>query len=167
METSARVRELIDGGVRFVDPSTVYIDGNVTIGAGTKIGPGVILRGDVVIGQNCRVTNYVEIKQSTIGDGTKISHMTYIGDAVVGKNCNIGCGVVFCNYDGREKHQTTIGDGVFIGSNVNLVAPVTIGDGAFIAAGSTITDDVPEWAFAIARGCQSIVDKWNDGGRRY
>jgi bifunctional UDP-N-acetylglucosamine pyrophosphorylase/glucosamine-1-phosphate N-acetyltransferase len=105
----------------------------------------------------------VEIKKSVIGEGTKVSHMTYIGDGVVGKNCNIGCGVIFCNYDGKEKHQTTIGDNVFVGSNSCLIAPLTIGDSAFIAAGSVITDAVPADALAIARARQAVKENWNKG----
>jgi bifunctional N-acetylglucosamine-1-phosphate-uridyltransferase/glucosamine-1-phosphate-acetyltransferase GlmU-like protein len=147
-------------GVNITDPYNVYIDAQVEIGAGTKIGPGVVLRGETKIGKNCRVTNFVEIKKSTIGDGTKISHMSYIGDATIGKNCNIGCGVIFCNYDGKQKHQTTIGDNAFVGSNSNLVAPLVIGENAFIAAGSTITQDVPARALAIARARQAMKEDY-------
>jgi len=150
----------MQNGVQITDPYNVYIDVDAKIGAGTKIGPGVVLRGACDIGKNCRITNYVEIKKSKIGDGTKISHMTYVGDAEVGSNCNLGCGIVFCNYDGKNKHKTIVGNNCFIGSNCNLVAPVTIGDNAFVAAGSTITQDVPADALALARARQAIKEGW-------
>ena len=150
----------VANGVIFTDPNNVYIDAEVKIGAGTKIGPGVVLRGECVIGENCRITNFVEIKKSIIGNGTKISHMSYIGDAEVGKNCNIGCGVVFCNYNGRIKQQTVVGENVFIGSNSNLVSPVKIGDNAYVAAGSTITKDVPANALGIGRARQAVKIDW-------
>ena len=172
ISTFARVRindVHLANGVQITDPHNVYIDADVQIGKGTKIGPGVILRGETKIGENCRITNFVEIKKSTVGDGTKISHMSYIGDATIGKECNIGCGVVCCNYDGKEKHKTTIGNKAFIGSNTNLVAPVTVGNGAFVAAGSTITNDVPDKSFGIARARQAIKEGWlpgqNDGAK--
>jgi bifunctional N-acetylglucosamine-1-phosphate-uridyltransferase/glucosamine-1-phosphate-acetyltransferase GlmU-like protein len=151
----------MNNGVQITDPYNVYIDADAKIGAGTKIGPGVIIRGATEIGKGCKLTNYVEVKKSVIGDGTKIAHMSYIGDAEVGKNCNIGCGVVFCNYDGKEKHKTTVGDNVFMGSNTNLVAPVTVGNNAFIGAGSTITADVPARALAIARARQAVKEEYN------
>ena len=147
-------------GVHISDPYNVYIDADVQIGTGTRIGPGVVLRGETTIGENCKITNFVEIKKSTLGDGTKVSHMSYIGDATIGKNCNIGCGVVFCNFDGKAKHETKVGDNVFIGSNSNLIAPLTIGENAFIAAGSTITNDVPASSLALARARQAIKENW-------
>jgi len=118
---------------------------------GSVIGPFAHLREGTKIGENCRIGNFVEIKNSTIGDNTKIAHLSYVGDAVVGKNCNIGCGVVFCNYDGKDKHKFVVGDNVFIGSNVNLVAPIKLANNSFIAAGSTLTKDVPTETVAIAR----------------
>jgi bifunctional UDP-N-acetylglucosamine pyrophosphorylase/glucosamine-1-phosphate N-acetyltransferase len=106
-----------------------------------------------------RVGNFVEIKNSTIKQNTKISHLTYIGDATIGSNCNIGCGVVFCNYDGKNKHKTIIGDNVFVGSNVNLIAPITIDNNCFIAAGSTVTKSVSNDTFVIARAKQENKPK--------
>lgn len=159
-------------GVQIVSPDTTFIDHGVTIergvlilpntvingksyiGKGSKIGPFTNLRAGSRIGQNCRIGNFVEVKNSTIGDNTKVSHMTYVGDAVIGKNCNIGAGVVFCNFDGKTKHETKIGDNVFVGSNVNLVAPLKIDSNAFIAAGSTITQNVQSGDLAIARARQ-------------
>jgi bifunctional N-acetylglucosamine-1-phosphate-uridyltransferase/glucosamine-1-phosphate-acetyltransferase GlmU-like protein len=150
----------MENGVFISDPYNVYIDADVKIGSGTRIGPGVVLRGATEIGPDCKLTNFVEIKKSIIGKGTKISHMSYVGDAIIGENCNIGCGVVFCNFDGKEKHETRIGNNVFVGSNTNLVAPLQIGDNAFIAAGSTITNDVPASALALARARQAIKENW-------
>lgn len=121
------------------------------VGENSRIGPFAHLRPGAFVGKNCRIGNFVEIKNANIGDGTKIGHLTYVGDADVGKDCNIGCGVIFCNYDGVSKHRTVVGDRCFIGSNVNLIAPVTLGEGCFIAAGTTVTEDVPAGAFVIGR----------------
>lgn len=124
-----------------------------------NIGPFAHIRNESEIGENCRIGNFVEIKKTVISNGCKIAHLSYIGDAELGKNCNVGCGVVFCNYDGKNKHKTYVGDNVFIGSNCNLIAPLTICDGAFLAAGSTITTDVDADILAIARAKQ--VNKKN------
>ena len=120
------------------------------VGARSEIGPFARLRG-ADVGEGCRVGDFVEIKNSRFGDGAKSAHLAYIGDAEVGERTNIGCGTVFCNYDGRLKHRTAVGKECFIGANVNLVAPVSVGDGAFVAAGTTVTEDVPEDAFVIGR----------------
>lgn len=119
--------------------------------AGATIGPFARLRPGTQIGEDARIGNFVEIKKSTIGKGSKVSHLAYVGDCVMGADTNFGCGAITVNYDGFNKFKTTIGKGVMVGSNVNLVAPVHVHDGAFIAAGSTITADVPEDALAIAR----------------
>jgi len=129
------------------------------IGNGTKVGPFAYIRPETVVGENCRIGDFVELKKAAIGDGSKVSHLAYVGDAEIGKNCNIGCGVVFCNYDGKKKHKTVVGDNVFIGSNSNIVAPVTIADGSFIAAGSTITENVTG-GLAIARSRQTNKPGW-------
>ena len=121
------------------------------VGRGARVGPFANLRAGAEIGDRCRVGDFVEIKNAFVGEGSKVSHLAYIGDARVGKNVNVGCGVVFCNYDGRKKHFSEVGDGAFIGSNVNLVAPVKIGAGAFVAAGTTVTRDVPAGACVIGR----------------
>ncbi|MCL2570150.1 MAG: hypothetical protein FWE16_03000 [Firmicutes bacterium] len=131
--------------------------------SGSVVGPYAHLRIGTHIGENCRIGNFVEIKNSTIGNGTKISHLSYVGDAIVGRDCNIGCGVVFCNYDGEKKNQTIVGDEVFIGSNSNLVAPIIVENRAFIAAGSTITASVPPNALAIARARQENKLGWREG----
>ena len=197
--------------IRFVDPDNVYIGPRVRVGGGTRILPGVILRGNTVIGPGCeigpnsmirdcvigdyvtvnasqlnestveagtkigpfayirpnchvgrdvKVGDFVELKNSTIGDGTKISHLTYVGDSDVGGKVNFGCGTVTVNYDGTSKFRTVIGDNAFIGCNTNLVAPVKVGDGAYTAAGSTITDDVPADSLAIARSVQVVKKQW-------
>lgn len=145
--------------------SSTLIDANV--GNSVTVGPNAYLRPKSVVGNNCRIGDFVEIKNSNIGDGTKVSHLTYIGDADLGKNINVGCGVVFSNYDGKKKHRCIIGDNAFIGCNTNLVAPVTVGAGAYTAAGSTVTDNVPEDALAIARARQTNKADWAKKRREY
>ncbi len=108
---------------------------------------------------------YVEMKAATIGDGTKVPHLTYVGDAEVGPGSNIGCGVVFVNYDGVKKSRTVVGEAVFVGSDSMLVAPVTIGDGAYTAAGSVITEDVPAGAIGIGRARQTVKEGWTEKRR--
>jgi len=198
-------------GVRLVDWMNTYIGPQVTVGAGTSILPGTILRGQTVIGRGCelgpytmirdcrlgdgvtvnasqlnestvddetvvgpyayvrpnthvgkgvKVGDFVELKNSTVGDGTKISHLTYVGDTDAGAHINFGCGTVTVNYDGRKKFRTVIGDHAFIGCNTNLVAPVRVGEGAYTAAGSTVTEDVPSGALAIARERQTVKEDW-------
>lgn len=127
---------------------------------GTNVGPFAYIRPNCRVGKHVKVGDFVELKNSNIGDGTKIAHLTYIGDADVGRNINFGCGTVIVNYDGQNKFRTVIEDDAFIGCNSNLVAPVTVGKGAFTAAGSTITDDVPEEALAIARARQVVKTGW-------
>ena len=122
-----------------------------SVGKNTTVGPFAHLRNGTYVHNNCRVGNFVEIKNSRIGNGTKISHLTYLGDTDCGENVNWGCGCVTVNYDGKFKNKTTVGDNVFIGCNTNLIAPISIGNNVFIAAGSTITDDIPDEAFSIAR----------------
>ena len=130
------------------------------IGDFVNIGPFAYVRPGSNIGNNAKIGDFVELKKATVGDDTKISHLTYIGDAIVGKAVNVGCGTVTVNYDGKSKHVTEIGDEAFIGCNTNLVAPVNIGKGAFVAAGSTITDNVPDKCMAIARSRQVNKDNW-------
>ena len=122
--------------------------------------PFAYVRPNSHIGKNIKVGDFVEIKNANIGDGTKISHLTYVGDADVGENVNFGCGTVIVNYDGQKKHRTTIGNNAFIGCNTNLVSPVTIEDNAYTAAGSTITKTVPENSLAIARAKQENKENW-------
>ena len=127
---------------------------------GADIGPFVHLRPNAKIGPHTHLGNFVEVKNARIGEGTKVSHLTYVGDADVGKSVNFGCGCVTVNYTGKEKHRTVIGDHAFIGCNSNLVAPVRVGDYGYTAAGSTITDDVPANALGIARARQVNKEGW-------
>jgi bifunctional UDP-N-acetylglucosamine pyrophosphorylase/glucosamine-1-phosphate N-acetyltransferase len=133
---------------------------NSKVGDNTTVGPFAYIRPETTIGNNARIGDFVEIKKSTIGNGTKVSHLTYIGDAEVGEKCNFGCGTVVVNYDGKSKYKTTIGDNVFIGCNTNLVSPVEVEDNTYIAAGSTITEKVPKGSLAIARARQINKENW-------
>jgi bifunctional UDP-N-acetylglucosamine pyrophosphorylase/glucosamine-1-phosphate N-acetyltransferase len=130
------------------------------VGENTNIGPYAYLRPNSNIGNNVKIGDFVEVKNATIEDNSKASHLSYIGDAHVGKDVNIGCGVVFVNYDGKNKYKSVVKDGAFIGSNSNLVAPVTVEEKGFIATGSTITEDVPQGALAIARERQVVKEGW-------
>ena len=121
------------------------------VGNNSSVGPFAYLRPDSILGQDVKIGDFVEIKNASLGDGSKVSHLSYIGDAKVGKNVNVGCGAITVNYDGYNKSITEIGDDAFIGSNVNLIAPITIGKGAYVVAGSTITHPVSENDVAIAR----------------
>ncbi|WP_214749832.1 bifunctional UDP-N-acetylglucosamine diphosphorylase/glucosamine-1-phosphate N-acetyltransferase GlmU [Exiguobacterium sp. s189] len=125
------------------------------IGEAAQVGPFAHLRQQAVLGANTRVGNFVEIKKSSFGDGAKASHLSYIGDASIGERVNLGCGSITVNYDGKNKFETVVEDDAFVGCNVNLIAPVKVGKGAIVAAGSTITNDVPEEALAIARERQT------------
>ncbi len=136
-----------------------HIEG-ASIARGARIGPFARLRPGAAIGENAHIGNYVEIKNAVVADGAKVNHLTYIGDASIGKGSNIGAGTITCNYDGYEKHHTDIGDNVFVGSNTALVAPVRIGHGANIAAGSVITRSVPDDALAITRPELDIRAGW-------
>ncbi len=158
----------LHAGVRVVD-STIADDVEILnhsvltdsmVGQGADIGPFARLRPKTVLGAHVHIGNFVEVKKSKIGEGTKIGHLSYIGDATVGTGVNIGAGTITCNYDGRTKHQTVIGNGAFVGSDSTLVAPVSIGSGAYVAAGSSITLDVPDGALGIARGRQTNKAGW-------
>ena len=204
-ERLQRARDLMNSGVKIIDPERTYIDRGVKIAPGTEILPGTHLRGETVIGARCaigpdcyiedsiveddcrvrysvlegsrvrsettigpyahlrpgadvgpkvRIGNFVEVKASRVHSGAKAGHLTYLGDAEVGEDTNIGAGTITCNYDGVEKHKTVIGKRAFIGSNTSLVAPVKIGDDALIGAGSTITEDVPDGQLALGRARQ-------------
>ena len=166
-------------GVTIEDINTTYIYDDVEIGRDTVIHPNTTIKSGVQIGEDCeigpnayiregcklandvKIGNFVEIKKAIIGEGTKVPHFIYLGDCEVGEKCNIGCGTITCNYDGFHKSKTIIGNHSFIGSNTNLVAPVNVGNETFIAAGSTITEDVPDYALAIARGRQVNKEDWN------
>lgn len=171
--------ELMKNGVTIEDTNTTYIYDDVEIGVDTVIHPNTTIKSGVTIGEDCeigpnsyiregcklanhvKIGSFVEIKKAIIGEGTKVPHLSYMGDCEIGEKCNIGCGTITCNYDGFNKSKTIIGNHSFIGSNTNLVAPVTLGDNTFVAAGSTITDDVPDYALAIARERQTNKENWN------
>ena len=169
----------MQNGVTIEDMDNTYIYDDVEIGVDTVIHPNTTIKNDVVIGENCeigpnayiregcrladtvKIGSFVEIKKAIIGEGAKVPHLSYMGDCEIGGKTNIGCGTITCNYDGFNKSKTIIGEHSFIGSNTNLVAPVTLGENSFVAAGSTITDDVPSDALAIARERQKNIEGWN------
>jgi bifunctional UDP-N-acetylglucosamine pyrophosphorylase/glucosamine-1-phosphate N-acetyltransferase len=189
------VEKMMNDGVSFIDPDSVYIDVDVHIGQDSIIEPGVVISGNSILGEGVhikagcviessqiadevtigpsahlrpgnvvgagvKIGNFVELKNSTLGPGTKAAHLGYIGDADVGAGVNFSCGAIVVNYDGIQKTRSTIGDGAFIGCNSNLVSPIEIAENAFIAAGSTITKDVPADALAVARGRQKNLEGW-------
>lgn len=133
---------------------------DVLIQKGASVGPFARVRGGATLSENSKIGNFVEVKKSTIGAGAKVNHLAYIGDATIGAKSNIGAGTITCNYDGFNKHKTTIGAGVFVGSNSTLVAPVTLQDGSFVAAGSVVTQDVPKDSLLLARVEPTIKDGW-------
>lgn len=208
---AAKRRQLLEAGVEMLDPQSVYVEDTVTVGEGTMLLPGTILRGSTAIGANCqigpnvmltdctvgegttinasqcedsqigrdcqigpythirphcvvgegsKIGAFVQLKNCTLGEGTKMAHLTYVGDSDVGSHCNFGCGTVTCNYDGFQKFRTTIGDHVFVGCNTNFVPPVTVGNGAYIAAATTVTEDVPADAMVIGRSRQQVKENW-------
>ncbi len=208
---AAKREELLENGVEMMDPSAVYVEGSVTVGAGTLLLPGVILRGDTAVGPNCvigpnvmltdcqvgegttinasqceesvigkdcqigpyahlrphcvvgegsKIGAFVQLKNCNLGAGTKMAHLTYVGDSDVGDHCNFGCGTVTCNYNGFQKSRTTIGSHVFVGCNTNFVAPVSVEDGVYIAAGTTVTEDVPKDGMVIGRARQEVKEGW-------
>ena len=159
---------VINTGVRIVDSR---IDNGVVINnfcviteahirSGAKVGPFAHIRPQSEIGENAHIGNFVELKKTTLGAGSKANHLSYLGDATIGSGVNVGAGTITCNYDGTHKHPTVIEDGAFIGSDTQLIAPVRVGKGAYVAAGSSITQDVPDDALAIARGKQVNKDGW-------
>jgi bifunctional UDP-N-acetylglucosamine pyrophosphorylase/glucosamine-1-phosphate N-acetyltransferase len=167
-QTSIGANCVIHSGVRIIDSQ---IDDDVVINnfcvitesrvaRGARVGPFAQLRPQSVVGEDAHVGNFVELKKTTMGKGSKANHLAYLGDATIGEKVNVGAGTITCNYDGVAKHPTVIEDGAFIGSDTQLIAPVRVGKGAYVAAGSSITDDVPADALAIARGKQVNKDGW-------
>jgi bifunctional UDP-N-acetylglucosamine pyrophosphorylase/glucosamine-1-phosphate N-acetyltransferase len=138
----------------------------VRVGPGALVGPYARLRPGADLGADVHIGNFVELKKTTLGRGSKANHLAYLGDAVIGEKVNVGAGTITCNYDGTAKHRTTIEDGAFIGSDSQLIAPVTVGRGAYVAAGSSITDDVPAGSLAIARGKQVNKEGWVEKNRK-
>ena len=171
--------ELMMSGVTIEDINSTYIYDDVKIGMDTVIHPNTTIKSDVEIGEDCeigpnsyiregcriankvKIGSFVEIKKAIIEEGTKVPHLSYMGDCEIGSGTNIGCGTITCNYDGLKKSKTKIGKDCFIGSNVNFVAPVTIGDNVLVAAGSTVTEDAPTDSLVIARERQTNKEGWN------
>jgi len=131
-----------------------------SIGEGAGVGPFARIRPNTVLEKDVHIGNFVEVKKSTLGEGTKCGHLSYLGDSVIGSGVNVGAGVITCNYDGANKFQTTIGDDVFLGSDCQIVAPVTIGNGATTGAGTTVVSDVPDNALAVTRTKQRNIEGW-------
>lgn len=156
---NSRIEDSIIGNSVEIQSSTIV---KSSIEEGSHVGPYAYLRPNSRLGKNVKIGDFVEVKDSVIGDNSKASHLAYIGNAEVGKNVNIGCGVVFVNYDGKNKHKTIVEDNAFVGSNVNLVAPVTVKKYGYIATGSTITTEVPEGALSVARARQKNILGWVD-----
>ncbi len=156
-------------GVIVKDGATIrafsHLEG-AEVGEGAVVGPYARLRPGTKLGAKTKIGNFVEVKAATFGDGAKANHLSYIGDASVGVNANIGAGTITCNYDGFDKHRTEIGEGAFIGSNSALVAPVKVGKGAYVGTGSVVTDDVPADALAVARGRQAVKEGWAADARK-
>lgn len=164
----------IHAGVRIVDST---IDDGVVINnycviceshvaSGARVGPFAHVRPQSDIGQGAHVGNFTELKKTTLGKGSKANHLSYLGDAVVGENVNIGAGTITCNYDGRQKHQTVIEDGAFVGSDTQLIAPVTVHKGAYIGTGTTVREDVPAGSLAVSAGKQRNIDGWVEQKRK-
>ena len=171
--------ELMRDGVTIEDINSTYIYDDVKIGMDTVIHPNTTIKSDVEIGEDCeigpksyiregckiadkvKVGSFVEVKKAIIEEGTKVPHLSYMGDCEIGSGTNIGCGTITCNYDGFKKSKTVIGKDCFVGSNVNFVAPVTIGDNVLVAAGSTVTEDAPTDSLVIARERQTNKEGWN------
>jgi bifunctional UDP-N-acetylglucosamine pyrophosphorylase/glucosamine-1-phosphate N-acetyltransferase len=164
IEPGAVVTDCTIGDKVHIKPGSVLSES--TVGNDCAIGPMAHLRPGTVLAGNNKIGNFVETKKAIIGEKSQASHLTYIGDASLGKNVNVGCGTITCNYDGVNKHQTTIADDVFVGSDVQFVAPVTIGRGSLIGAGSTITRDVPADALAISRSEQKNIEGWAEKNRQ-
>ena len=154
---NAMVRDCTVGDGTTVNASQIN---ESVIGAHCTVGPFAYVRPHCTVGDHCRIGDFVELKNSVLGEGTKVSHLTYVGDSDVGARVNFGCGTVTSNYDGKKKFRCTVGDDVFLGCNTNLIAPVTVEEGAYTAAGSTITEDVPAGALAVARARQENKPGW-------
>jgi bifunctional UDP-N-acetylglucosamine pyrophosphorylase/glucosamine-1-phosphate N-acetyltransferase len=158
----------INAGVRIVDSvigdsvviSNYCVIRQSVVERGAQVGPFAQIRPDSRVGENAHIGNFVELKKTTIGKGSKANHLAYLGDATIGEKVNVGAGAITCNYDGVHKHPTIIEDGAFIGSDSQLIAPVRVGRGAYVAAGSSITSDVPEGSLAIARARQVNKPGW-------
>ena len=154
---NSRIKDSVIGDDTSIQSSVIL---ESKVGSGTSVGPFAYLRPNSEVGDGCKVGDFVEIKNSKLGDGAKAAHLTSVGDSDVGERVNLGCGVVFVNYDGSRKYRSVVEDGAFIGCNVNLVSPVHVGKDAYIAAGSTITEDVPDGALYVARAKGRTLEGW-------
>ena len=154
---NTRIKDSIIGNGTSIQSSVIL---ESKVGNETSVGPFAYLRPNSEIGNHCKVGDFVEIKNSKLDDGAKAAHLTYVGDSDVGKKVNLGCGVVFVNYDGSKKYRSVVEDGAFIGCNVNLVSPVHVGKDAYVAAGSTITNDVEDGALYVARSKGKSIEGW-------
>ncbi len=154
---NSRIKDSVIGDDTTIQSSVIL---ESKVGSDTSVGPFAYLRPNSEVGDGCKVGDFVEIKNSKLGDGAKAAHLTYVGDSDVGERVNLGCGVVFVNYDGSKKYRSVVEDGAFIGCNVNLVSPVHVGKDAYIAAGSTITEDVPDGALYVARAKGRTLEGW-------
>jgi bifunctional UDP-N-acetylglucosamine pyrophosphorylase/glucosamine-1-phosphate N-acetyltransferase len=153
-----RITDSTVGDNVLINDSCIIVESRVD--AGARVGPFAHIRPASHIKRGARVGNFVELKNTVLGDGSKANHLSYLGDATIGAGANIGAGTITCNYDGAHKHQTIVEDGAFIGSDTQLIAPVSVGAGAYVAAGSSITEDVPAGALGIARAKQTNVEGW-------
>ena len=154
---NTRIKDSIIGNGTSIQSSVIL---ESKVGNESSVGPFAYLRPNSEVGSHCKVGDFVEIKNSRLDDGAKAAHLTYVGDSDVGKKVNLGCGVVFVNYDGSKKYRSVVEDGAFIGCNVNLVSPVHVGKDAYIAAGSTITNDVEDGALYVARSKGKSIEGW-------
>ena len=154
---NTRIKDSIIGNGTSIQSSVIL---ESKVGNETSVGPFAYLRPNSEIGSHCKVGDFVEIKNSRLDDGAKAAHLTYVGDSDVGKKVNLGCGVVFVNYDGSKKYRSVVEDGAFIGCNVNLVSPVHVGKDAYVAAGSTITNDVEDGDLYVARSKGKSIEGW-------
>ena len=159
IEPNSKISDSIIGDEVTIRSNSVITESNIEEGA--IIGPFAHLRPLSEVKAKAKIGNFVEVKKSIIGRGSKANHLAYIGDSVLGEDVNIGAGTITCNYDGLEKHQTIIGDRVFVGSNVELVAPVKVGSNSSIGAGTTVTKDIPEGSLAISRMKQKNINGWS------
>lgn len=155
IESNSKIVNSIIGDEVTIESSRII---NSKVGSKTTVGPFANIHTNSDIGEECRIGNFVEIKNSKLGFNTKSAHLAYIGDADIGMKCNIGCGAIFVNYNGQTKSRSTIGDSVFVGSNCNIIAPVVLENKAYVAAGSTVTVDLPENCMCIARSRETIKE---------
>jgi len=153
----------INDGVTILDHCLIT---DAVLGNGVRVGPFAHLRQSTTLADGVKIGNFVEIKKSTVGEGTKAMHLSYLGDAMIGAKVNIGAGTITCNYDGVRKHVTTIEDGAFIGSDSQLVAPITVHRDGYVGTGTTVREDVPSGALAVSAGKQRNIDGWVEGRKK-